>query len=187
MLTSKQRAFLRGEAQNIEPILQVGKSGVTENLLIDADAAVTARELVKGNVLENSPLDARGAADEIAEGLGADVVQVIGRKFVIYRESDDPALRHYDMERLETLQPQKPVKKKTEKTPAETKKTVKPGYKRKAAAERAAELRKIEKEEKAKFFREKAREERRKAAQSGEAPSFAGKSGSYTIIRKKKK
>lgn len=183
MLTSKQRAFLRGEAQDLDPILQVGKAGVSENLLIDADAAVTARELVKGNVLENSPLDAREAADEIAEGLGADVVQVIGRKFVIYRESDDETQRHYDLEALKTLQVQKPVKKKVEKKPEEPKKaTVKPGYKKKAAMERAEAQRKIEKEEKAKYFREKAREERRQAALAGTPVQ----SSSYTIVKKKK-
>ena len=182
MLTSKQRAFLRGEAQDLDPILQVGKAGVSENLLIDADAAVTARELVKGNVLENSPLDAREAADEIAEGLGADVVQVIGRKFVIYRESDDETQRHYDLEALKTLQVQKPVKKKVEKKPEEPKKTVKPGYKKKAAQERAEAQRKIEKEEKAKYFREKAREERRQAALAGTPVQGSD----YKIIKKKK-
>ena len=182
MPTSKQRAFLLGEAQYLYSILQVGKAGVSENLLIDADAAVTARELVKGNVLENSPLDAREAANEIAEGLGADVVQVIGRKFVIYRESDAETQRHYDLEALKTLQVQKPVKKKVEKKPEEPKKTVKPGYKKKAARERAEAQRKIEKEEKAKYFREKAREERRQAALAGTPVQGSD----YKIIKKKK-
>lgn len=181
-MTSKQRAFLRGEAQNLDPILQIGKAGVSDNLILDADAAIAARELVKGNVLENCPMDAREAAEALAEGLDAEVVQVIGRKFVLYRESDDETERHYDLGELKTLQVQKPIKKKPEKKPEDAKKTVKPGYRKKIAMERAAAQKKIEKEEKAKYFREKAREERRKAAMSGGGTATPG----YQIIKGKK-
>ena len=89
MLTSKQRAFLRGEAQTLEPVVLVGKGGVSEALIADADTAISAKELIKGAVLENCPLTAREAADALAEGLSADVVQVIGRRFVLFRESKE--------------------------------------------------------------------------------------------------
>ena len=89
MITSKQRAKLRGMAQKMEPILHIGKDGVTENLVKQADDALTARELFKGTVLKNSPLTAREAADELAGSLGAEGVSVLGRKFVVYRESEN--------------------------------------------------------------------------------------------------
>ena len=66
MLTSKQRAYLRGLANTLEPVLQVGKDGVGENLIAQADGVLEKRELIKGNVLENSPLSAREAAQAIA-------------------------------------------------------------------------------------------------------------------------
>jgi len=86
-ITSKQRAYLRGLANSIEPIFQVGKGGVSENLIRQFDDALEARELVKATVLKNSELSAREIADEIAIKTGAQVVQVIGSKFVLYRES----------------------------------------------------------------------------------------------------
>ena len=88
-MTIKQRAKLRGMAQKMEPILHIGKDGITENLVKQADDALTARELIKGTVLKNSALTARGAADELAAALGAEGVSVLGRKFVLYRESED--------------------------------------------------------------------------------------------------
>ena len=87
MLTSKQRAFLRGCANTMEPILQVGKGGVGENLIQQVEDALVARELFKGTVLRNSELDARQAADELAEACRAEVVQVIGNKFVLFRRN----------------------------------------------------------------------------------------------------
>ncbi len=92
-MTGKQRAYLRGLANREEPILHVGKDGVGENLLRQADDALTARELIKGAVLDNSPVTAREAADEIAEALGAEPVQTIGSRFVLYRAREkDPAI-----------------------------------------------------------------------------------------------
>ena len=89
MLTSKQRAYLRGLAQNIDTIFQVGKGGVTENMCEQIGNALEARELIKLRVLDNSEYTAKEAANEIAENVGADVVQVIGTRFVLYRESVD--------------------------------------------------------------------------------------------------
>jgi RNA-binding protein len=87
MLTGKQRSYLRSLANTIEPIFQVGKSGISDNLVKQFDDALEARELVKATVLKNSEFTAREAADEIAARTGADVVQVIGNRFVLYRAS----------------------------------------------------------------------------------------------------
>ena len=89
MLTSKQRAYLRGMAQQLDTIFQVGKSGISENMCEQISNALEARELIKLRVLENSEYTAKEAANEIAEMVGADVVQVIGTRFVLYRESVD--------------------------------------------------------------------------------------------------
>ena len=88
MLTSKQRAYLRGLANSIDTILMVGKSGLSADIEKQADDALTARELIKGKVLEASPVSAREAADRIAENTHSDVVQVIGSKFVLYRKNN---------------------------------------------------------------------------------------------------
>lgn len=87
MLSSKQRAFLRSMANTMDPIMQVGKSGVGEELITSADNALEARELIKMSALETAPVTAREAADELAEATGADVVAVVGRRFVLYRPS----------------------------------------------------------------------------------------------------
>ena len=87
LLTSKQRAFLRSMANSIEPILHVGKGDISPAMLKQADDALTAREIIKGKVLENSPLTSRQAAEKIASNVNAEVVQVIGRTFVLYREN----------------------------------------------------------------------------------------------------
>ena len=87
-LTSKQRAQLRGLANGIETILQVGKDGIGENLIRQADDALEARELIKGRVLDNNiEYDARLAAQTLAKATRSEVVQVIGTRFVLYRES----------------------------------------------------------------------------------------------------
>ena len=85
MLTSKQRAYLRSLAVDIDTIVMVGKSGMSPELTKQADDALTARELIKGKVLETAPVSSREAAEEIAAEVHADVVQVIGSKFVLYR------------------------------------------------------------------------------------------------------
>ncbi|HHW46385.1 MAG TPA: ribosome assembly RNA-binding protein YhbY [Clostridiales bacterium] len=89
MLTSKQRAQLRSLANQIDTIFQIGKSGINEQLIKQVDDALEARELIKLCTLETSPVSPREAADQIAQLVSADVVQVIGSRFVLYRESKD--------------------------------------------------------------------------------------------------
>ena len=88
MLTSKERADLRAQANSIDTTLIVGKSGVTEAVIAEAENLLTARELVKGKVLEGALLSPREVADAICEETGAEGVAVIGTKFVIYRFSE---------------------------------------------------------------------------------------------------
>lgn len=87
MITSKQRAALRGMANGIPAILQIGKGGICENFLKQVDDALEARELVKISILETALLDTKATCNHIAELLGAEPVQSIGSKFVLYRES----------------------------------------------------------------------------------------------------
>ena len=89
MITSKQRAALRAMANTIPTIFQVGKGGVTEAFVKQVDDALEARELVKIHVLENQLATAREICDELAPRVGAEPVQVIGSRFVLYRESTD--------------------------------------------------------------------------------------------------
>lgn len=87
MITSKQRAYLRSLAADIPCIMQIGKCGISENLIRTVSDALEARELVKLSVLDNSDETPRTAADALSEALGAEVVAVIGKKLVLYRES----------------------------------------------------------------------------------------------------
>lgn len=87
MLNSKQRAMIRGMANQMEPIMQVGKGGVSEKMIETVSDALEARELIKMKVLDNSSAGAREVAEELATAVGADVVAVVGAKFVLYRES----------------------------------------------------------------------------------------------------
>ncbi len=89
MLTSKERAYLRSQAASLDPIIMVGKGGVTESVAAEAANALRTRELVKGRVLESSLMTAREACDEIAAMVGAEGVQAIGSKFVLYKENRD--------------------------------------------------------------------------------------------------
>ena len=86
-ITSKQRAQLRGLAAAEDTIIQIGKGGVTENVIASVSAALNARELVKGRVLENSMLTAREACDALCEACKAEPVQVIGTKFVLFKRN----------------------------------------------------------------------------------------------------
>ena len=88
-MTSKQRAYLRGLANPLEPIVHVGKGGMADTIVKQADDALTARELIKGKVLETAPESAREAAEALATATGAEVVQVIGSTFVLYRQSPE--------------------------------------------------------------------------------------------------
>ena len=87
-MTSKQRAYLRGLANTMEPILHAGKGGVSDAMIKQADDALEARELIKGKVLETAPASAREVAEEIAAQVNAQVVQVIGRTFVLFRQKE---------------------------------------------------------------------------------------------------
>ena len=86
-LNSRQRAQLRGLANSIDTIIHIGKDGIGENLIKQANDALEARELIKGKVLENSMLSAREGAEELAQATRSQVVQIIGTKFVLYRET----------------------------------------------------------------------------------------------------
>ena len=88
MLTSKERAELRTQATALDTTLMVGKGGVTDAVIAEAENQLTARELVKGKVLEGAMMTPREVCDEICEATGADGVAVIGTKFVIYRFSE---------------------------------------------------------------------------------------------------
>ena len=86
-LTSKQRARLRAMANGIDTILIVGKDGIGDTLVKQAEDALEARELIKGRALETAPLTAREAAEALSRATRSEVVQVIGTKFVLYRET----------------------------------------------------------------------------------------------------
>ena len=88
MLISKERAELRAQANSLDTTLMVGKEGVTETVIAEADNQLTARELIKGKVLESAFMTPREVSDAICEATGADGVSVIGTKFVIYRFSE---------------------------------------------------------------------------------------------------
>ena len=88
-MTSKQRAYLKGLAMKIDPILQLGKSGVTPEMTASVEEALAARELIKINVLQNCLFDIHEMADMLAERTKSSVVQVIGRKIVLYRQGKD--------------------------------------------------------------------------------------------------
>ena len=85
-LTSKQRAYLRSLANTLEPIVHAGKSGISDAMIKQADDALEAREIIKGKVLETAPQSARETAETIAAAVGAEVVQVVGRTFVLFRQ-----------------------------------------------------------------------------------------------------
>lgn len=86
-MTGKERAALRTKANSLETTLMVGKGGVTPNVIAEAEILLEAKELVKGRVLETALMSAREVSDIICEETGADGIQVVGSKFVIYRKS----------------------------------------------------------------------------------------------------
>lgn len=93
MLTSKQRSYLRSLANNLQPIFQIGKGGINDNMIKQFSDALEARELVKATVLKNAESDTRLVCEEIAEMTQSVVVQVIGSKFVLFKKSEkDPVI-----------------------------------------------------------------------------------------------
>lgn len=111
MLTSKQRAELRAEANTLETTLMVGKGGVTEQVLSEARTQLEARELVKGRVLETALLSAREASDAICTGIGAEGIACVGSKFVIYRRSEKKAQEAAQKARAEKKKHSNPVRR----------------------------------------------------------------------------
>lgn len=97
MITGKQRAYLRGLAQNLQPIFQIGKEGLTHAVISAIDEALEKRELVKVHILETAFLDTREACDATAAELGADPVQAIGNKFTLYRQSSEAKNRKIEI------------------------------------------------------------------------------------------
>lgn len=88
-MTGKERAAFRKQANTLDAIFQIGKDGLSGTLLQGVDAALNKRELVKLSVLENCDEDVRSCANRMAEALGADIIQCIGRKFVLYRKKPE--------------------------------------------------------------------------------------------------
>lgn len=88
MITSKQRAYLRGLANDLPAIMQIGKGGLSENLIKTVSDALEAKELIKLHVLENSGENPKDLIREMADALGAEAVAVVGKKIVLYRESE---------------------------------------------------------------------------------------------------
>ncbi|MBP2025453.1 ribosome assembly RNA-binding protein YhbY [Peptoniphilus stercorisuis] len=89
MITGKQRSYLKSLANNLTPLIQVGKNGVSDSLIEQIDVLLENHELVKITVLQNSPVTAKEIVDEIIDGTGAEFVQQIGSKLTIYRESKE--------------------------------------------------------------------------------------------------
>ena len=92
MLTGKQRSYLRSLSNNIQPIFQVGKGGVSDNMVKQFTEALEARELIKATVLKNAECDTKIVCEEIAELTQSQIVQVIGSKFVLYKKSEKNAV-----------------------------------------------------------------------------------------------
>jgi RNA-binding protein len=92
-MTSKQRAALKGLAMTMDPILQIGKSTLTPEICAAAEEAIEARELIKISVLNNCTDDPKSMAQELADATGSEVVQVIGKKIVLYRQARKPENR----------------------------------------------------------------------------------------------
>ena len=91
MITGKQRSFLKGLAHDLDPVVMIGKSGLTDNVLAEIDACLKNRELVKIKLQEGAVLDPKETANQVADALRAEFVQAIGRKFVLYRYSKERA------------------------------------------------------------------------------------------------
>ena len=147
MITSKQRAELRAKANELDTTLMVGKEGVTDALISELDRQLEARELVKGKVLETALMSAREVSDQLCQALGAEGVQCVGNKFVVWRHSETLAKKTGT------------AKSKLKQNP------VRAGAQKRRAAAKAARERKNE------FFKQAAIEfarERRRAQRDGE-------------------
>lgn len=95
MITSKQRAALRSQSNGMETIFQIGKGGISDMLVQQVEDALKAREMIKLRVLESAPIFAREAAQELAEKCGAEIVQVIGSRFILFKRNPEKPI--YEM------------------------------------------------------------------------------------------
>ena len=143
MITSKQRAFLRGLANKIDATVQVGKGGINDNMIQLVRDTLEKKDLIKIHVLENAFSETRDVCHELAEIINAEEVQVIGSKFVLYKESREN--KKIDLNKL-IVREDKP---KEAKKPA-----VKPLHKAKANAEKERKKALADKKKKDKFFKE---------------------------------
>lgn len=99
-MTSKQRSYLKSTAVNLDTIFQIGKGGISEEICNQLLNALNANELIKIKVLETSPVTAKEASVQIAERIGAEVVQTIGTKIVLFRVSDFEKNRKIDLKKI---------------------------------------------------------------------------------------
>lgn len=97
MITTKQRAYLRGLGNALDPVMQIGKEGIGENTLQSVNLLLEAREIAKFKVLKNCDDDVKTLANEIAQRVGADVVQVIGNIFILYKKSTRKDFKHIQL------------------------------------------------------------------------------------------
>lgn len=97
MITTRQRAFLRGLANTLDPVAQIGKEGITKNVVESIDLLLEARELVKIKVLKNAPTDSKTASRELCESIGCDGVQCIGSIIVLYKHSTRKDIKHIEL------------------------------------------------------------------------------------------
>lgn len=100
MMTSKQRAYLKGLAMKLDSIFQIGKSGVTEEICNQLLNALNARELIKIKILETCPTSVKETASIISEEIGAEIVQTIGMKIVLFRVSDNEKNRTINIDKI---------------------------------------------------------------------------------------
>lgn len=99
MITGKQRAYLRKLGQTLQPVMQIGKEGLSDTVITAIDEALEKRELIKVSILESAMLDTRATCDNTAKRLLAEPVQAIGNRFVIYRKSSNEKYRKIELPR----------------------------------------------------------------------------------------
>lgn len=97
MITTKQRAYLRGLGNALDPVMQIGKEGVTDNVVMGVNLLLEARELVKIKLLKNNDEDVKDLANNLAKKIDADVVQVIGNIFILYKKSTRKDFKHIEL------------------------------------------------------------------------------------------
>ncbi len=149
MLTSKQRAELRAQSNGLDTTLIVGKEGITETVIAEANTQLLARELIKGRVLETSFLSAREASDAICEATGADGIHTVGSKFVIFRVSEKKRQAEAAKRRAAQKAAENPVRKgaQARRKQAKQEREKKNEYFRQAAIQAAIDRRRSRQEE----------------------------------------